>query len=131
MRLKHTLLNVIRYVVSAGQDEGARWGLLRNAKQALFWPLPPPGRRWVDAEINLAEAMNTAAGKTGWGESLGVDRYIIGLGAWCSDESGSGSIVDFDAVDLTPDGSKAMQIDGKPFDATKQGLELIQVDQKP
>ena len=131
MRAKHTLPHVIDYVVTAGGHGGARVQSLRQQKQALFWKLPVPGEKWLPVEISLAQAMNTAAGKPGLYESLGIDRFIIGLGAWCSDEPGSRSTAWFDDVDLRVDGkANTMQVNGEPFDPTQQGFNLIVAGEK-
>ena len=126
MRAKHTLPHVIDYVITAGEHGGARLHSLSQQKRALFWKLTVPGEKWLPVEINLAQAMNTAAGKPGLYESLGIDRFIIGLGAWCSDEPGSRSSAWFDDVDLCADGkANTMQVDGKPFDPTQEGFNRV------
>ena len=76
--------------------------------------------------------MNTAADKPGLYESLGIDRFIIGLGAWCSDEAGSRSSAWFDDVDVRTDGkANTMQVDGKPFDPTEEGFNRIVAEAAP
>jgi hypothetical protein len=126
MRAKHTLPRVIDYVVTAGEHGGTRLRSLSQQNQALFWKLPVPGDRWVPVTINLAQALNAAAGKPGQYESLGHDRLIIGLGAWCSDQQGSRSTASFDDVGLISDSeSRVMQVNGQPFDAIQQGFSLI------
>jgi 3',5'-cyclic AMP phosphodiesterase CpdA len=131
MRARHTLPRVIDYVVTAGEHDGARLQALSRQKQAMFWKLPIPGEKWLQVEISLPQAMNAAAGNPGLYESLGIDRFIIGLGAWCSDEPGSRSTAWFDDVVLR-DNEKAntMQVNGKPFDPTQQGFDLIVAREK-
>ena len=132
MRAKHTLPQVINYVVTAGERNGEGRQSSRQPKQTLFWKLPEPGKEWVPAEIKLGEAMNTAVGKSGLYESLGIDRFIIGLGAWCSDEAGSLSKAWFDDLKVLADeGTAVMQVGGKPFDPTHEGFNLIVSDERP
>jgi 3',5'-cyclic AMP phosphodiesterase CpdA len=126
MRGKHTLPNVINYVLGAGERDAAHLQTLGLQKRALFWKLPVSEEKWLPVRINLAQAMNTAAGKAGLHESLGINRIILGLGAWCSDEPGSRSTAWFDDVDLVPGSNAAdMEVNGKPFDPTQQGFNLI------
>jgi hypothetical protein len=126
MRSKHTLPRVIDYVVTAGQHDGARAQSLKQQKQALFWKLPVPNEKWISAEVALARAMNAAAGRPGLYESLGIDRFIIGLGAWCSAEPGSRSTAWFDEVNLIPDSNaEVMEVDGRPADPKHEGFNLI------
>ncbi len=123
---KHTLTRVISYVVSGGDNEGARLQILTRERQTTFWKLPAEAGRWHKVKINLAEAWNAGSGSSTGFASLGVDRFILGLGAWCADEPGSHSTGWFDDVGLDFSGSvEVSHIDGTLFDAQQQGLQLL------
>jgi hypothetical protein len=126
MQQRHTLTRVISYVISGGDYEGSRLQDLTRQRRTAFWKLPADASQWHEANIALADALNEATATEGFFESLGADRFIVGLGAWCSDEPGSQSTVWLDEISLKADGAAtASQVNGQPFDAKREGLALF------
>jgi hypothetical protein len=75
--------------------------------------------------IDLSKAMDEATRQPGAFRALGVDRILIGIGTWCAAGAGSKSEAWFDYISLSFDGKGSMTIDGKPFDARRNGTDLV------
>lgn len=117
MKSNHPLIRVMSYLMSAGVEHAGH----RN--KTFYWPLPSEANRRHAVRIDLAKAVD-AATKPGTFRALGVDRILIGIGAWCAPAPGSKSEAWFDDVNLGFAGG-SLTIDGKPFDAARNGRNLV------
>ena len=125
MNSKHTLFRSMTYVMNAGKAPSEGIELVARRNKSLFWTVPAEGNQWHNVNIDLSKAMDEATGQPGAFRALGVDRIVIGLGSWCAAGAGSKSEAWFDDISLRFDGKGSMTIDGKPFDARRNGTDLV------
>jgi hypothetical protein len=125
MSSKHTLFRSMTYVMNAGKAPSEGIELIGRRNKSVFWTLPSEANQWHNVSIDLSKAMDEATGQAGAFRALGVDRIIIGLGSWCAAGAGSKSEAWFDDISLRVDGKGSMTIDGKPFDARRNGTDLV------
>jgi hypothetical protein len=95
---RHPLPKVISYLITGGEQRGRGLAQLAGEKRALAWDLPAETGKWHELGFNMGEAFDTVNG-AGAFQALGVEKVLVGIGAWCMETEGSKSAVMFGGIE--------------------------------